>query len=442
MTLRAFYLCEDAMAGYSVLERLYSPTPPDATTKADNNATLLVSWWCTCFALFGILLRLGGRYVRTERLFREDKIMALSVIPLLIRMAFVHVVMIWGTNNAKTRHLSQTNIQHREIGSRLVLASRIFYAAFIWTAKYTVSEFLKRVIGSHWRRSYEYGLQGIRYFLGITFVAVVIATLAECQPVDHYWQVVPDPGPKCREGLAQLITMGVCDIITDVLLVIYPIPIVIASAMPLKRKFSLTLLFMLSLGLVAITAYRIPAVIARNGDQQYRTLIASLEILAAAAVANAIVIGSFIRDRGAKKAKWKLGSTDASSLERVPTRSNTVTMHHWGSDADLVSDLGIGLHPELRRKEKAVPRPAPVAMPYSQEDARSDKGNNWGFHGSRPSLDSDTSGIKDAKYDPLDDDNVSPGHKPGDLDGAPFGPRKLSFFDIGGLLETAPGGTP
>lgn len=69
----------------------------------------------------------------------------------------------------------------------------------------------------------------------MTFFAVVIATLTECQPFNHYWQVIPDPGAKCRQGNAQLITMGVSDVITDLLIVGFPIPIVIKSAMALQR---------------------------------------------------------------------------------------------------------------------------------------------------------------------------------------------------------------
>ena len=69
----------------------------------------------------------------------------------------------------------------------------------------------------------------------MTFVAVVIATLAECRPFAGYWQLIPDPGPRCRQGYAQLITMGSSDVITDFLLVCFPIPIVMKSTMPLKR---------------------------------------------------------------------------------------------------------------------------------------------------------------------------------------------------------------
>ena len=78
-------------------------------------------------------------------------------------------------------------------------------------------------------------LQLIRYFLLGTFIAVVLATLLECQPFNHYWQVVPDPGAQCRQGYAQLITMGVSDIITDLVLVIFPIPIVLSLSMRVTR---------------------------------------------------------------------------------------------------------------------------------------------------------------------------------------------------------------
>lgn len=112
-----------------ITSRDFYSSPPRAKSKAEDNATLLVSWWCTGFALAIILVRLTGRYTRTEKLFREDKIMALSIIPLLARMGLVHIVMIWGTNNAVTTGLTQIDIEHREIGSRVVLASRIMYAA-------------------------------------------------------------------------------------------------------------------------------------------------------------------------------------------------------------------------------------------------------------------------------------------------------------------------
>ena len=112
-----------------LLPRDWFSTPPPAKDAIANNPTLLLSWWCTGFALAIIIVRISGRYVRTEKLFREDKIMALSIIPLLARMALVHLVLIWGTNNTITTGLTSADIQRRMVGSKLVLASRIMYAA-------------------------------------------------------------------------------------------------------------------------------------------------------------------------------------------------------------------------------------------------------------------------------------------------------------------------
>ncbi len=45
------------------------------------------------------------------------------------RTGLVHMVLIWGTNNAITTGLTPVEIQDREVGSKIVLLSRIIYAA-------------------------------------------------------------------------------------------------------------------------------------------------------------------------------------------------------------------------------------------------------------------------------------------------------------------------
>jgi len=56
--------------------------------------------------------------------------MMLAIIPLLARMGFIHVTLIWGTNNVDiSQPFSETELRHREIGSKMVLPARIFYAA-------------------------------------------------------------------------------------------------------------------------------------------------------------------------------------------------------------------------------------------------------------------------------------------------------------------------
>lgn len=107
---------------------LYPQPPPAFQSRDEINPTLMMSWWATAFSLAIIIVRLCGRYIRIERFFPEDKVVMLSVIPLTIRMVLVHFVLVFGTNNTQTDGLTQDQIDKRVIGSKLVLAARIFYA--------------------------------------------------------------------------------------------------------------------------------------------------------------------------------------------------------------------------------------------------------------------------------------------------------------------------
>jgi hypothetical protein len=105
--------------------------PPSLQPFRDDKPTLLVCWWITLFATVIILLRVGGRFVRSERLFKEDKMAALALIPLYMRIGVVHTVLIYGTNNVQLEgvHLSEEELHKRRVASGLVLFSRILYAA-------------------------------------------------------------------------------------------------------------------------------------------------------------------------------------------------------------------------------------------------------------------------------------------------------------------------
>jgi hypothetical protein len=288
--------------------------------------------------------------------------------------------------------------------------------------KLTISEFFKRLTPLHlWKRSYEWTFQFVRWFLLASFIGVVISDIAECRPCDNYWQVVPDPGPQCRQGYAQLITMGAFNVLTDLLLILFPIPIIMLSQMSVKRKLQLTCLFALSVIPIITTCIRIPNIIDRHGAQNYRSLWASIEILAATGVANALVLGSFVRDRGVKKLKFKLGST-SDSIERGSSRRGTIAQRHWGSEEDLVRDFGFALDPELRGADGAPPpRKAPSTLGRNQA-VRMD--HNWRF----PNGDAESEESDMVKF--MNDS----AHSPGDISFI-NSPRKVSFFDVGGLLD-------
>ncbi|KAI7160266.1 hypothetical protein KC349_g3587 [Hortaea werneckii] len=352
-------------------------------------------------------------------------------------MAVAHVVLIYGTNNVQIdgNSFTEIDIRHRRIGAGLVLAARILYAAFIWLSKLTVSEFLKRITIRIWRPSYETVLHGIRIFLAMTFVAVIIATLAECQPFEDYYQLIPDPGPQCRQGYAQLLTMGTCDVITDILLVAFPIPIVLRSGQTWKRKLQLGSLFSLSVIMIALTVTRMKEVIDHRGRQQYRTVWASCEILASTVVSNAVILGSFLRDKGTKRNKWKSPSV-SDSIDRASVRRPTVTaLQEMGSDEDLFRFLGCRIPEHLREQPETVPRPAPAALPASATEKRGGGAAHLRLSDEiRLSTQSGENHRRSREQSPRSQRAIP---------SSPSPPRKrsMSFFDVGGLLETASSGS-
>lgn len=334
----------------------------------------------------------------------------------------------------------------------------------LWILKLTILEFFKRIMDAVSERLSHISFKIIRFSLIATFVAVVISSLAECHPFSYYWQVLPDPGGQCRQGYAQLITASACNILTDLLLVVFPIPIIMFSHQALKRRIQLALLFSMSLGVVGVTLYRLIRVLDAHGSQQLRSLLASVELFFATIAANALVLGSFVRDRGVKKNKFRGGSLVDSMDRPSIARSRRPTVNrHWGSDEDLVRGLGLGVHPTLRNSPETPadddvifsnasgrsPRPSPaVRVTDGQEnDDQNASGNNrtsgntgvgdlnsWQFPERQTSGGTRTESAQSAHSGQSEDDILLKG--PLGLSPRPnsAAPRKVSFYDAGGLL--------
>ena len=120
---------------------LYSAPPPLREFVRDDQPTLLVCLWITAFCAVIIFLRLIGRFIRSEKLFTEDKVAALALVPLFLRMGCVHFILLYGTNNAQLEgaNLSEDLLHKKAIASGLVLASRMLHASMYVTPCPTAS---------------------------------------------------------------------------------------------------------------------------------------------------------------------------------------------------------------------------------------------------------------------------------------------------------------
>ncbi|KAI5789646.1 hypothetical protein DFH27DRAFT_207185 [Peziza echinospora] len=359
------------------LRDMHDSSAPDFRPTFMDRSILLMTWWCSISALVIVLVRVIGRYCRTLTMYRDDRLMLASILPLALRLGLAHLVLRLGTNNINLDGFDkfttpkgdeeviewglEKEISRREMGSKIVLVSRLAYVAFIWSQMFCITEFHKKLNLSFRHQAYKTGLNAIRWSLVVTFVAIMIAVLAECNPFPHFWQVSPDPGPKCRRGNAPLIATAVCSSATNLIIALFPLPAVLMSKLKLERKILLTCSLSLSLIPAALAIYRVPFVLSYNSSQGQRSLYASFECLASCVVANAIVLNAMVRGKGPQRNKFR-GPGGADMIytpEQLARRGRDSNMEDayalqarrvrggmeaaWGSDEDLVKGVGMGL---------------------------------------------------------------------------------------------------
>lgn len=225
-------------------------------------------------------------------------------------------------------------------------------------------EFFDRLVGLSGKNRYTLLLRLMRISLAVSFLAIIVANLAECRPFSHYWQVAPDPGGQCRQGYAQLLTVTVCNIFTDLVLVVFPVPIVVKSRLSVGRKTLLVMLFCLHLFTVVVAGYKVPEILREDGYQATRSMWASAEILMATFAANVLTIGTFVRDTGVKKRRFRPYQQPTESELRSSRRDSRggkkVTWHDGDSDGGEDGGRQVGGVLGEQEVEDSLKRPAPA----------------------------------------------------------------------------------
>jgi hypothetical protein len=92
---------------------------------------------------------------------------------------------------------------------------------------------------------------------------------------------------KCAQAVLQLLIVGITNIITDVMLIGLPIPILVSIRLSVKKKIQLAFLFSIGFIIVIITAIRLPFTLRSRSTLGVRLTWTSVELLAATFVANA-----------------------------------------------------------------------------------------------------------------------------------------------------------
>ncbi|KAH7000406.1 hypothetical protein EDB80DRAFT_723920 [Ilyonectria destructans] len=240
---------------------------------------------------------------RTWRI--DDLYVAMALLPLIGRttcIAFSFVLNPTHTYEPATeaeaaaQGVSTAKLDHdRILSHKLLIPARICYALFLWCLKLGLLGFYSRFV-----HVFPWGkrvVNALYTFIVITFVAVLITTLAECRPLSRFWALNTDDNREtCHRALGNLILMAVCNIISDIALILLPFPILQHLRLDLKAKLQLGFLFGIGFVVVAITILRLPLILNQSVSQKSRSLWASIEILCACVVANTAFFYALVKD--------------------------------------------------------------------------------------------------------------------------------------------------
>jgi hypothetical protein len=101
-------------------------------SRPSDKAILALHWAFCCLAILVMTIRLTYRRVAKRPFGWGDGLTMGAVICVLTRLALMHVVLIWGSSNVPREYqlahnYTETEIHHREIGSKLSISNRFIY---------------------------------------------------------------------------------------------------------------------------------------------------------------------------------------------------------------------------------------------------------------------------------------------------------------------------
>ncbi|ROV99833.1 hypothetical protein VSDG_03063 [Cytospora chrysosperma] len=136
------------------------------------------------------------------------------------------------------------------------------YIVFIWSLKFTMLFFYKRVVNGLWVEKF---IMPAMALVVASFVAVMVIQFASCRPYNRMWQIYPDQGARCMP-LAEiyLIPALVLNVVTDIFILAIPAPVIFPVKTTVWRKISLIVIFSAGLFIMVAAILRVDFVLVQD----------------------------------------------------------------------------------------------------------------------------------------------------------------------------------
>lgn len=127
--------------------------------------------------------------------------------------------------------------------TKAYIASDAVWAAANTSIKISIVHLYITIFGSN--RTFLMIAYAVMVLLSAFGVAVVIDDLLACRPLSKMWKPL-QPG-VCENPFVSLVALSSCNMATDLILILLPMPMIWGLQMATRRKIGLTIIFALGL---------------------------------------------------------------------------------------------------------------------------------------------------------------------------------------------------
>ncbi|KAJ5105063.1 hypothetical protein NUU61_002410 [Penicillium alfredii] len=185
-------------------------------------------------------LHLGG--LRGLRL--DDAFAVAAMIFWTMQTAIIYLLQMYGNNIGLTTQTAMlvpaSKMPAMILGSKLAFMNWIWYMCYIWCLKGVLLCLYYKLTQGTWHRNLVWGATA---FCLLTWLLCLLTHICICTPVHRNWQIKPYPGDNCTLRGPLYIVIAVFNVLSDLVILIIPIPILAKLQVPLQRKIILVVMF-------------------------------------------------------------------------------------------------------------------------------------------------------------------------------------------------------
>ena len=202
----------------------------------DNRQPEMIAAYAVCgaFAIIAVFLRFLARIINKTSVEADDYTVLLGLLCAIGSLAVQSVSIAHGLG--KHQILSTGII----VSARYVLASIILYIASMAATKISILLLYRRIFPN---KKWHYAFWAVGLFIFAYSVAFGFVVLFPCRPVSGAWN--PFIKAKCYDTNVLILVPAILTVITDLIVLVLPIPLVWKLRLPMWRKVQTTSIFFL-----------------------------------------------------------------------------------------------------------------------------------------------------------------------------------------------------